>query len=362
MRLVDVRHYRPERVVTKEETVDLFRHYSKPYFPDEGMLNEVVRITDKLLTHAQFKQALVRGPEEPYYKNFIEMTRKMIKDSGINPKDIGAVAYCGVTKGYLEPATACQMAAHLGLHHVEFFDIGDACNGWSRTSRIVDGLLRRGGYKSILVLSLEFGRSKFWGGATARTDDFHGIFSLRSMKELDWRIWAATIAETGTATLFERDDSNDWYFDYDCQSAEFEDCAFLLPNHCDFEMNPLVFDGKELTGVNDQIVFYAYAKRIGESIKKHLPPLILKAQQHVGEASVIVPHSLSSAVYEPLFRALSLHEKAVYPFNEYGNCVSCGVPAGIAMAIEQGKLKRGDRVVLTPTGSGSSAGVISFKY
>lgn len=358
MRLVDVQHYVSERTVSKEETVDLFKHYSRPYYKDEGMLNEVVRLTDKLLTHAQFKQAMVRGQNETWYQNFLEMTRKMIADSGIDKRDIGAVAYCGVGKGYLEPATACQMAAQLGLHDVEFFDISDACNGWSRTSRIVDGLLHRGHYKSILVLSLEFNRSPKWNGETIKADGapFHNIFSVRTIRELEWRIWAATIAETGTATLFTKDDANEWYFDYDCKCAEYQDCAFSLPNHAEWEATPFLIDGESASA------FCAFAKRIGESIKKHLPPLLRKAQHHLDEASVVVPHSLSSAVYEAVFKEVGVHEKAVYPFNQYGNCVSCGVPGGIAMAIRTGKLKRGDRVVLAPTGSGSSAGVISFIY
>ena len=39
-----------------------------------------------------------------------------------------------------------------------------------------------------------------------------------------------------------------------------------------------------------------------------------------------------------------------------------GALRGLAMALGEGRLKRGDRVVLAPTGSGSSAGVISFVY
>jgi 3-oxoacyl-[acyl-carrier-protein] synthase III len=360
MRLTATRHYIPKRIVTRAETVDLFRHYSRPFYNDEGALFEIVRIIEKLLVHSRFKQITARAEGEPYYRNFIDMTRSMIESSGVKPSEIGTVVYCGVGRGYLEPATACQMASHLGLRKVEFFDVIDACNGWSRAARVVDGLLRRGASEHILVLSLEFSRSLRWNGAPTIGADaaFHNVYSVRNKDELEWRIWSATVAEAGTATIWSKDDSRDVYFDYDCECAEFQDCAFALPNRPDYDLEPMLL--AEELGSGE--CFYAFARHIGESIKSHLPPLLRKVQPWLDEASVVVAHSLSSAVYESVFRNVGVHEKAVYPFNEYGNCVSCGVPAGLALAIESGRLKRGERVVLAPTGSGSSAGVVSFVY
>jgi 3-oxoacyl-[acyl-carrier-protein] synthase III len=359
MRLTALEHYIPQRVVCRDEAVDLFRHYSRPYHASEDALEEMVRIVDKLLVHSQFRQCTVRGKGEPFYRNFLDMVQKMIDASGVDRKDIGTVIYCGIARGYMEPATACQMAAHLGLKKAEFFDVIDACNGWSRSARIVESLLRGGASRHVLVLSLEFGRSPLLKASPDKGfGPFHYAYSVRELKELEWRIWAATLGEAGTATLWSKDDDRQWYFNYDCECEEYADCSVTLRNHREFDFVPMVLD--DVHGGEE--FFYAFGKRIGDSIKKHMPPLLLKAQRWLDEAAVVVPHSLSSAVYEAVFRQVGVHEKAVYPFNVYGNIASCGVPSGLAMAIAQERLKRGDRVVLAPTGSGSSAGVISFVY
>ena len=359
MRLTATKHYIPKRVVTRDEAVDLFRHYSRPYYPSESALQDVLHVVDKLLVHSQFRQCTVRSNGEPFYRNFIDMARAMIADSGVDPRDIGTVIYCGISRGYMEPATACQMAAHLGLKKAEFFDIIDACNGWSRAARVAESLLRRGASRHILVLSLEFGRSPLLKASPDKGfGPFHYAYSVRGLKELEWRIWSATLGEAGIATLWSKDDDREWYFNYDCESEEYADCSVTLRNHREYDLVPMVLD--DVHGGEE--FFYAFGKRIGDSIKRHMPPLLLKAQRWLDEASVVVPHSLSSAVYEAVFRQVGVHEKAVYPFNTYGNIASCGVPAGLAMAIGEGRLKRGQRVVLAPTGSGSSAGVISFVY
>ncbi len=359
MRLTAIDHYLPTRVVTLEESLDLIRYYSRPYHSDPEKLEEVVRIAQKLLERAQFSQCVTRSEGEPFYRNFIEMSRRLIDNSGVDPAEIGTVIYCGVGRGYREPATAHQMAAHLKLKKAECMDIIDACNGWSRTARVTESLLRNNAAKHILVLSLEFNRSPSLRASPDYTfGDFHPAYSMRTLDEMEWRVWAATMGEAGTATLWSKDDSRQWYFDYDCEPYEYADCSCTLVNHQEWDLEPMVLDhvhgGEEF--------FYAYGKRIGESIKAHLPPLLRKVQHYLDEAAVVVPHSLSSAVYEWIFREIGVHEKAIYPFNSLGNCASCGVPTGLSMAIKQGRLARGQRVVLAPTGSGSSAGVISFVY
>lgn len=359
MRLTAIDHYVPTRVVSKAESLELFRHYSRPHHASDQALEEIVTVAGKLLDRAQFTQCVVRSEGEPFYRNFIEMARRLIADSGVAPADIDHVIYCGVGRGYREPATAHQMSAHLGLKKAECFDIIDACNGWSRTAKVCHSLLKSGAAKNILVLNLEFNRSPLLRASPDYTfGDFHPAYSLRNFEEMEWRIWAATVGEAGAATLWSRDDAADWHFEYDCECYEYADCSFTLKNHQEYDLEPMVLD--HLHGGEE--FFYAFGRRIGESIKDHLPPLLRKVQPYLDEAAVVCAHSLSSAVYEWVFREVGVHDKAVYPFNSLGNCVSAGMPSGLSSAIKAGRVKRGDRVVLAPTGSGSSAGVVSFRY
>jgi 3-oxoacyl-[acyl-carrier-protein] synthase III len=356
MRIAAIDHYTPGRVVGREETSDLFRHYSAQ-FHDEAELERVVFTVNKVLDRAQFRQCIVRADGEHFYARFLEMARGVIEKAGLTPRDIGTVVYCGVGRGYREPATAYGMSAHLGCKKAECFDILDACNGWGRSTRVVNGLLRTGASEHILVLNLEFNRSPLLRASPDPTfGKFHAAYSIRSFDDIEWRVWAATVGEAGTATVFSRDDARDWYFDYDCECEEFEDCAFTLRNHREYDLKPMVLDHQH----GGEEFFWAFGKRIGDSVKAHLPPLLRKVQGFMDEATVAVPHSLSSAVYEWVFNEVGIEHKAIYPFRTHGNCVSAGLPLGLSLAIREGRLKRGDRALLVPTGSGSSAGVISF--
>ena len=358
MKIRGIDHLTGKRIVGREESEDLFRHYSAPYHTEEK-LESVIFTVNKLLDRAQFKQCAVRQEGQHFYRELTELAGNVIEKSGLTPKDIDFVIYCGVGRGYREPATAYGLSSHIGCEKADCFDIIDACNGWGRTSRVVHGLLRDGAAENILVLNLEFNRSPLLRASPDPTfGNFHPAYTIKSMDEIEWRVWAATVGEAGTATVYSRNDDSAWYFDYDSECNEFQDCAFTLRNHREFDLEPMVLDSKH----GGEEFFWAYGKRIGDSVKAHLPPLLKKVPEFMNEAAVAVPHSLSSAVYEWVFNEVGIEDKAIYPFRTYGNCVSAGLPMGLSIAIQEGRLERGQRALLVPTGSGSSAGVISFIY
>src|SRR5262249_54553894 len=67
------------------------------------------------------------------------------------------------------------------------------------------------------------------------------------------------------------------------------------------------------------------------------------------------PHAVSSPLWRQAAEQLNLGERLYSKvFPRYGNLVSASVPAGIAMAIEEGAIERGERIVLCPASAGTS--------
>ncbi len=359
MRIAAIDYMTGSRVVSYEETLDLLRYYTSRVMSGPA-LEETLRTADKLLQIAGFKQCVVRGEKQPFYAEFLDLARATIEKAGLKPNDIDMVIYHAVGRGYKEPATAVQIAARLGIKHPESFDIIDACSGWARTTRITEQLLRASYARNVLVLGLEFNRSPMFRLDVSKQDHFNKIYSLQNAKELDWRIWGATVGEAGQVTVLSKDDAKGpWYWDYINVPEEYQDCALPLKNHREWDIEEM-----PLEGVHEEPgdFFWAFGKNIGDSTRKYVSELLLRVPEFLREASVVVPHSLSANVYAPIFEKIGVSAKAIYPYREYGNCVSCGVPIALAMAIKQGLLKRGERVVAAPVGAGASYGVTSFIY
>lgn len=359
MRIGAIDYLTGNRVIGYEETLDLFRYYSGRHHSGQ-QLEELIRIMDKLLTAAGFEQCVVRAEGQPMYKDFLELSRATIEAAGLRPNDIDMVVYHAVGRGYKEPATAVQVAARLGIKHPECFDIVDACSGWSKAARVIEKLLRTDHCRNVLLVGLELNRSPLLGLYPEKRDGFHPIYSIQNLSELAWRPWGATVGEAGQATVLMKDDKNGpWHWDYIHVPHEYQDCAFPLKNHRDYDLEPMPLEGAHPLG---QEFFWAFGKNIGESTKTYVTELLNRVPEHLLAAKVVIPHSLSANVYAPVFNALGVGDKSIYPYRKFGNCVSCGVPVGIGMAVREKLVERGDRIVLTPVGAGAAYGVCSFVY
>lgn len=101
--------------------------------------------------------------------------------------------------------------------------------------------------------------------------------------------------------------------------------------------------------------------------KGALPPLlkmINEFQTEVGEnIDLYIPHQASPHALDLLQRKLQIpDEKFVHIVKEYGNMIAASIPFALHKAIEQGRLERGDRVLLFGTGAGLTIGGVLLEY
>jgi 3-oxoacyl-[acyl-carrier-protein] synthase III len=357
MKILSVDHYLAQRVISLDETLDLISFYSRPHLGHDTA-DRIVAAAARLLRLTGFRQCRVRAPGERFYQNYVEVAKHAIATAGLSPRDISVVIYFGVGRGYREPATAYQLAEQLGIR-AECFDVLDACSGWGRSVKLVESLFRRDEYQNALLISLEFNRSRHMGMDAVKRDDYSNVvYGLRSPDDLARRLWGATVGEAGSVTVLGKGpESAPWYFDFVHAPDQHDLCGWSLVNHEDFEAMPHpLLDGTETE------LFWSRALEIGGWLREELPPLLAKVPAYLEEAAVLLPHTLSARIYQRIFREFKVEGKALDVFGDVGNCVSCGVPVNLSHAVQQGRLRRGERAVCTPSGSGASTGVISFLY
>ena len=78
-----------------------------------------------------------------------------LRKAGLNKDDVDLLIYCGVGKGFKEPANAYFFAHALGMK-CTCFDITDACMSWIRAMEVAYHFLRSGAYRHIMIVNGEF--------------------------------------------------------------------------------------------------------------------------------------------------------------------------------------------------------------
>ena len=98
-------------------------------------------------------------PGYPLSQGAVTAGQNALEDSGVLPRDIGALIYAGVCREQFEPATACRVAAGLGVgESCAIFDLGNACLGVLNGMLEVANRIELGQIRAGLVVSCESAR------------------------------------------------------------------------------------------------------------------------------------------------------------------------------------------------------------
>ena len=273
----------------------------------------------------------------------LEALQKEDMESG----DVDLLIYCGVGKGFLEPANAYFYARAVGMT-CSCFDVADACMSWMRALEIAYRFTRSGSHRNVMIVNGEFNYKE------------HGYpdnFAVKNIEQIEYTFPTYTIGEAATATIVSASD-DEWRFDYHSVPELCDLCNIPLLGYEDF-VEPSTNIARN--GLNN---FVAYGHELFAKAEQYLMPLAKKTLGDLNKPDIYFPHAASSIAYLRAGYAAGVKKGKVYSevFPRFGNLVSASIPAAIVLAEAEGRLKRGDRVVLVPASAGMVFGVGQFTY
>ncbi|MDD5382223.1 MAG: ketoacyl-ACP synthase III [Candidatus Margulisbacteria bacterium] len=235
----------------------------------------------------------------------------------------------------LFPSVACIVQDKLQAHKAAAFDVSAACSGFNFALTVAASFIETGTYKNILVI-----------GADTLT------------KYLDW-------TDRGTCILFgdgagavvltrSNDDSGilaSWL------KAEGSLGRYLVmpgggsrdpeEKHGRF----IKMDGKEV---------FKFAVRV---LEESVGEVLKLAQLELKDIDLLIPHQANSRIVDHVTKKIGLPKEKVYVnLQKYGNTSAASIPIALDEALADGKIKKGDLIVLSGFGAGLTAGANVIKW
>src|SRR5208337_590779 len=336
----------PTRVVTNDDVLDLLAQHS----PEASVLlvKTYQRIVRGLFSAAGSQTRHIRDEEkgEKASTFIIGAISDALEKASMKPEDIDLLIYCGVGKGFLEPANAYFYAQKLGMH-ASCFDIVDACMSWIRALEISYEFFKSGRYKHIMIANGEF-------------NIYHGFpdnLKIRDLRQVEYTFPTYTIGEAASATILSPSDQ-EWKFAYKSVPALADLCTIPLGGWDNF-----VEPSKRL-GRNGLYNFVSYGRELFDAARKYLAPLVKELVKDLNYPDIYFPHAASDNAYLAASKDHSLPTEKMFAevFPNYGNLVSASIPVGMDMALKSGRLQRGSKVVFCPASAGMVYGAVQFVY
>jgi 3-oxoacyl-[acyl-carrier-protein] synthase III len=263
--------------------------------------------------------------------------RAALAAAGIDARSIDLIVLATSTPDNTFPASAVSVQAGLGMTHGAAFDLQAVCSGFVFALATVDGLIKTGGFKRALVIGSE-------------------TFS----RILDWE-------DRGTCVLF-GDGAGAVVVEAQMQPGTREDRG-ILTSH-------LRSDGRHksklyVDGGPSSTQTVGHLRMEGRAVFKHAVAMVtdvieeaFKATGYTAEdVDWFVPHQANKRIIDDTAKKLGLApEKVILTVDRHGNTSAASIPLALSVAIADGRIKRGDLVMLEAMGGGFTWGAMLVRW
>lgn len=260
--------------------------------------------------------------------------RKAIEAAGMQPEDVDLIIVATSTPDYIFPSTAALLQSRLGIRNESpAFDVQAVCSGFVYALTVAEKFIRSGSHKRALVVGAE-------------------VFS----RILDWqdRTTCVLFGDGAGAIVLEASDTPG---------------ILSTALHADGSHHPIlcvpgtVASGKVLGDpflrMDGQAVFKFAVKVLGDVAQE----VVAAAGSDIGEVDWLIPHQANIRIIQSTAKRLGLPlERVVSTVAGHGNTSAASIPLALDVAIRDGRIQRGQRLVLEGVGGGFTWGAALVQY
>ena len=264
-----------------------------------------------------------------------EATLQALGKAGLKPADLDCIVYCTCTPDHFEPGNGVFLQRELGISDIPAIDVRNQCSGFIYGLSVADAWIRSGQYRRVLLVGAE-------------------VHSRGLDKTTRGRDTAVLFGDgAGVAILGPTDDprrgvlSTHLYADGRHAEKLWVDAPGLA--HDPYISEELLRQGKHRAVMEGKEVFKYASVLMPQSVTTALQANGLTA----ADIKLLVPHQANLRIIEMVQKATGLRDDQVYTnIQRYGNTTAASIPIALHEALCEGRLKRGDLLVLTAFGSG----------
>ena len=299
---------------------------------NEELAAQVDTSDEWIVSRTGIRTRYVAGEGETTASLALDASRRALEHAGIEATDIDLIVLATATPDQTFPSSATKVQAALGIPDCIAFDVHAVCTGFLYALSVADSMLRSGNAHKALVIGAE-------------------TFS----RILDWE-------DRTTCVLF-----GDGAGALVLSAEEGERGVLATRLHADGRHNDLLFvdGGPSTTGTVGKL------RMKGREVFRHavinladvLNEVLEDAGLTAADVDWVVPHQANARILDATAKKLGLPaEKVVVTVDRHANTSAASVPLAFDTAIKDGRIKRGDLVVLEAMGGGFTWGAAALRY
>ena len=310
------------------------------YLPDNILTNadleKLVDTTDQWITERTgIKQRHIALEDQTTCDLAENAARNAIEAANIEPQSIDLIIVATTTPDRVFPSTACLLQQRLDIHGCPAFDVQAVCTGFIYALDIADKYIKTGAAKRALVVGAE-----------------------TLSRIVDWtdRSTCVIFSDGAGAVILEASEEPGILSSHIHADGSFVE--LLTTNGGVSEINPDGLDAVHIEMKGNE-VFKVAVNTLGRIVDETLE----KNNMQKSDIDWLVPHQANIRIINATARKLKMStDHVVITVQNHGNTSAASVPLALDTAVRDGRIKRGEILLLEAFGGGFTWGSALVKY
>jgi 3-oxoacyl-[acyl-carrier-protein] synthase-3 len=265
-----------------------------------------------------------------------QAARRAMEAAGKTAEDIDLIIVATTTPDKVFPSTACLLQGRLGVHGSAAFDVQAVCTGFVYALGVADKFIRTGSAKCALVVGAE-----------------------TLSRIVDWtdRTTCVLFGDGAGAVILEASDEPGILSSHLHADGEYEELLHV-PGGVSLNSDPLAGDASYIQMKGNE-VFRMAVNTLGRIVDETLEANGLQKS----DIDWLVPHQANIRIINATAKKLAMPmDRVVVTVDRHGNTSAASVPLALDTAVRDGRIQRGETVLLEAFGGGFTWGSVLLKF
>lgn len=326
IKILGTGRYVPEQIVTNDD------------------LSKYVETNDEWIrTRTGIAQRHISGWEPTWYMG-LKAAEKAVEKAGINIEDVGMIIGCTISNDFHTPAMANIIQGKLGAVNALSFDLNAACSGFVYAVDTARRFLETDENMKYAIVVASENLSRVVDFNDRNTCILFGDGAAAAVISKSDALYSSYLGSDGSIAnvLFARSVNTNEKF---AVESDFNDG----------------FDGNKMHTIyqNGKEVYKFAVKALPQAFEKSAEKISISAN----EIDLFIPHQANLRILETAAKNLDVSmDKFFVSLDKFGNTSSASIPIALDIALEENKIKNGDKICLVGFGAGLTSASIIMEF
>lgn len=307
---------------------------------DNSYMEQIVETNDEwIVQRTGIKERHIAADDEYTSDLATEAAKRALENANTSAEEIELIIVATVTPDYFTPSVACVVQKNIGANNAAAFDLNAACSGFVAALDTAEKFIAVGKYKKALVIGAE---------------------TLSKATDYKDRSTCILFGDAAGAAVLEASDKGGLIAScIGAKGSDYDKITNLAYRQDEAELEKRISKSNGTLWMAGSEVMKFAVRKMADATKE----VVEAAGLEMSDIDLLIPHQANIRIIDGAAKRIDIDDEKVFKnLHKYGNTSGASIPVALCEALDEGRIKRGDKIVIVGFGGGLTWGAALIEW